>query len=145
MGFGSSRHAYTDANCNGDGKQYANSNVHANCYCDSYCHTNGHSDSHGNGNACTDLYPTTYTYAKVHPATKNSANSPAAPVTRDDELVERVVLRKGAWLPRSFTLNALVNITAPLPPDIRAFGDYLSSSSEKPIHLLLIGAPQDFS
>jgi hypothetical protein len=35
-----------------------------------------------------------------------------------------------AWLPRSFTLNALVNITAALPPDICAFGDYLSSSSE---------------
>jgi hypothetical protein len=28
-----------------------------------------------------------------------------------------------AWLPRSFTLNALVNITAASPPDIRAFGD----------------------
>ena len=36
-----------------------------------------------------------------------------------------------AWLPRSFTLNALVNITAASPPDICAFGDYLSSSSEK--------------
>ncbi len=58
----------------------------------------------------------------------------------DDELVERVVLRKGAWLPRSFTLNVLVNITAASPADIRAFGVYLSSSSEKPIHLPLIGA-----
>ena len=55
--------------------------------------------------------------------------------------MERVVLRKGAWprkstscrhmpvafyaawLPRSFTLNALGDITAALPPDIRAFGD----------------------
>jgi hypothetical protein len=46
-----------------------------------------------------------------------------------------------AWLPRSFTLNALVKITAALPSDIRAFGDYLSSPSEKTIHL--IGAPQD--
>ena len=27
-----------------------------------------------------------------------------------------------AWLPRSFTLNALVNITAASPSDIRAFG-----------------------
>ena len=34
-----------------------------------------------------------------------------------------------AWLPRSFTLNALVNITAASPPDICAFGVYLSSSS----------------
>jgi hypothetical protein len=45
-----------------------------------------------------------------------------------------------AWLPRSFTLNPLVNITAASPADIRAFGFYLSSSSEKPIHLPLIGA-----
>ena len=36
-----------------------------------------------------------------------------------------------AWLPRSFTLNALVNITAASLSDICAFGDYLSSSSEK--------------
>ena len=38
-------------------------------------------------------------------------------------------LCKGAWLPRSFTLNALVNITAASPADICAFRDYLSSSS----------------
>jgi hypothetical protein len=44
-----------------------------------------------------------------------------------------------AWLPRSFTLNALVNITAASPSDICAFGDYLSSYSEKTIHLLLVG------
>ena len=34
-----------------------------------------------------------------------------------------------AWLRRSFTLNALVNITAALASDICAFGDYLSSPS----------------
>jgi hypothetical protein len=34
-----------------------------------------------------------------------------------------------AWLPRSFTLNALGDITAASPPDIRAIGDSLSSSS----------------
>jgi hypothetical protein len=28
-----------------------------------------------------------------------------------------------AWLPRSFTLNALEEIIAASPPDIRAFGD----------------------
>jgi hypothetical protein len=50
-----------------------------------------------------------------------------------------------AWLPRSVTLNALGDVTAASPPDIRVFGVYLSSSSEKPIRLLLIGAPQDFS
>ena len=43
--------------------------------------------------------------------------------------MERVILRKRAWLPRSFTLNALGDITAASPTDIRAFGDYLSSSS----------------
>ena len=45
-----------------------------------------------------------------------------------------------AWLPRSFTLNALVNITAASPSDICAFGDYLSSSSEKTIHPVDWGA-----
>jgi hypothetical protein len=49
----------------------------------------------------------------------------------------------------------LVNITAASPPDICAFGDYLSSSSAafaaataakgEDDPLLLIGAPQDFS
>ena len=53
-----------------------------------------------------------------------------------------VMLARGSH--GGFTLNALVNITAASPPDICAFGDYLSSSSGKPIHLLLIGAPQDF-
>jgi hypothetical protein len=33
-----------------------------------------------------------------------------------------------AWLPRSFTFNALGDITA-ASPGTRAFGDYLSSSS----------------
>jgi hypothetical protein len=42
-------------------------------------------------------------------------------------------------------LNAFINITAASPPDICALGDYLSSFLEKPIHLLSIAAPQDFS
>ena len=95
-----------------------------------------------NGN--TDCHSAADSNAKVHPVPKASSNSCAAPVAGDDGLVECVVLRKGAWLPRSFTLNALVNITAASPSDICAFGDYLSSSSEKTIHLLLIGAPQVF-
>ena len=33
-----------------------------------------------------------------------------------------------AWLPRSFTLNALGDIAAASPPDICALGDYLASS-----------------
>jgi hypothetical protein len=45
----------------------------------------------------------------------------------------------------AFTLNALGDITAASPPDIRGFDDYLSSSSEKPIHFLLMGSAQDFS
>jgi hypothetical protein len=42
-----------------------------------------------------------------------------------------------AWLPRSFTLNALVRqfTRTPLQPDICAFGGEFTSSSEKPIHL----------
>jgi hypothetical protein len=40
--------------------------------------------------------------------------------------------------------NPLRDITAAAPHDIRAFGDHLSSSSEKRIHFLLIGTPQDF-
>lgn len=55
MGFGSSRHAYADANCYGHCNQYAdsysaansdrlaNSNIHTNCYCD--IHSNSYSDS----------------------------------------------------------------------------------------------------
>ncbi|MGC2627286.1 MAG: hypothetical protein WA269_10640 [Candidatus Udaeobacter sp.] len=34
-----------------------------------------------------------------------------------------------AWLPRSFTLNGLVNMTAGSPPHIRACGEYQASSS----------------
>ena len=62
--------------------------------------------------------------------------------------MERVVLRKGAWLPRSFTLNALVlRLRTDSPPDICAFGDYChrlqrlrqgyGGPGEKPIHLWL--------
>jgi hypothetical protein len=32
MGLGSSRHTFADANCNGGGEQYANSNVHTNAF-----------------------------------------------------------------------------------------------------------------
>ena len=74
--------------------------------------------------------------------------------------VERVVLRKGAWprkstschqmsvafyaawFPRSFTLNALVNITAASPTDICAFGDpfgIVFGEADPPFL-----APQDF-
>jgi hypothetical protein len=48
-----------------------------------------------------------------------------------------------AWLPRSFTFNALGDITA-ASPGTRAFGDYLSSSSEKPIHPQLIWGAAGF-
>jgi hypothetical protein len=40
--------------------------------------------------------------------------------------------------------NALGDITAASPHDIRAFGDHLSLSLEKRILFLLIGTPQDF-
>ena len=56
-----------------------------------------------------DFYPKTLPDSKRYRATTASANSAATTVAGCDELVECVVLRKGAWLPRSFTLNALVN------------------------------------
>jgi len=40
-------------------------------------------------------------------------------------------------------LNALTNIIAASPPDICAFGDYLSSSSEKTIYLRLMSRRED--
>jgi hypothetical protein len=43
--------------------------------------------------------------------------------------------------PTELYAHALINITAASPSDICAFGDYLSSSSEKTIHL--IGAQRD--
>jgi hypothetical protein len=208
MGFGSSRHAYSYANCNAGGKQYSNvhtncdsnrygytysyshtytnsngyshahsyshgycngyvyANSHSNCYCDSYrdgycyrnSHTNGHGDPHRN--ACAYAHA----FAKRYGRTKAAGDSPASAVTGDDELVECVVLRKGAWprkstschrmpvafyaawLPRSFTLNAVVRqfTQTPSQPDICAFGGKFTSSSEKPIHLRLIVAPRRF-
>jgi hypothetical protein len=87
--FGPGRHAEPNANSNGDGNQYADSNVHTNCNSD--CH--GYCYSHGNGYAYSlaDLNPATYSYAKVYPATKNSANSAATSVAGDDRLLDRIV------------------------------------------------------
>ena len=54
------------------------------------------------------------------------------------EAVERVVLRKGAWLPRSFTLNALVlRLRDGFAAGYLRLRRLLPSSSEKPIHLWL--------
>jgi hypothetical protein len=51
-----------------------------------------------------------------------------------------------AWLPRSFTLNALVRqfTRTPSQPDICAFGGKFTSSSEKPIHLWQLWRREDF-
>ena len=158
--------------CYGDSYCDSRSQRNANCYCYSY------HDSYRYPQPISHLF--VYTNGEADTDGETAVNSPAAPVTRDDELVERVVLRKGAWprkstschhmpvafyaawLPRSFTLNALVNITAASPPDIRAFGDYLSSSQllrsvflrlherggrlevAGPIHLQLIGRSRIF-
>jgi hypothetical protein len=88
--FGSSRHAFADANCNSDGKR--NSNVHTNGYCHSYgyfyghrhsyfylngyCYGHSHSDSHchTNGNACTHAH----TDSEAHACAKNYAWTTAA-------------------------------------------------------------------
>ena len=54
------------------------------------------------------------------------------------EAVERVVLRKGAWLPLSFTLNALVlRLRDGFAAGYLRLRRLLPSSSEKPIHLWL--------
>ena len=73
MGFGSSRHAHADTNCNGD----AYTNCYRYCHCYGHCdsHTNGNSDSNGNVYIHTELDPTTYTFTKAAPAGKNSANA----------------------------------------------------------------------
>jgi len=68
MGFGSSRHAFADANRNPGGKQYTN--IHANgysyrhgyfycygdCDIDGYFYCNGYRDSHRHGNCYGDFY-----------------------------------------------------------------------------------------
>ena len=56
MGFGSGRHAYADTNCNGDGNQYANSNVHTHGYCHRYFYGYGHCDSDGYFHCDSDGY-----------------------------------------------------------------------------------------
>jgi len=118
----------TNAITHGHGRGNGNRNSH----CDGNSDFNRNGDSHGYGYCYRDsnvythseLDPTAYTHAKGHPGTENSANSVAAPVAGGDRLVERSprrLLRKGAWLPRRFTLNALAR------------------------HRLLVGTPQDFS
>ena len=95
-------------------------------------------NAYGNAHADSE----THAAAKRYRRTKASADSAASAVTGDDELVERVVLalkERGRVNPQvaitcpspstrrgshgSFTLNALGNITAASPPDIRVFGD----------------------
>jgi hypothetical protein len=85
-------HAYANANSYSNAYAYANgysySRSYRNTNSDSYCYAYGdsHGYSHPNGHSCSDgntyanPYPTTYTYAKVGPATKASADSAAAPV-----------------------------------------------------------------
>jgi len=79
--------SYGYGDCYRDSHSHSDSYSHSDCDChrNSYSHANRHSDSHGNADAYADRNPATYTYAKVHPGTKNSANSYPAPVTGDDE------------------------------------------------------------
>jgi len=58
MGFGSSRHAYSNSNCNADCKQYANCNVHANCNCNGYNNAATNPDG--------DLYSHSHAYGPTH-------------------------------------------------------------------------------
>ena len=117
-----------------------------------------------NGYHNTDCDAAAYSNAKDWSGTETSPHSFASTIAGARHVVERVVLRKGAWprkftschhmpvafyaawLPRSFTLNALVRqfTRTPSQPDICAFGGEFTSSSEKPIHLRLIVAPRRF-
>ena len=105
---------YSDCNCNSDTYSAANTdrladsntNSYANRYCYSYCHCyrychgygyryrDGYCDSHSYRNSDTysaansdrlaNPHPYGYVDSKVHPVTKNSANSAAAPVAGGD-------------------------------------------------------------
>ena len=129
------RHSYCDSNRNGyrhrNSYCYAHPNTDSHGYrdshCNSYCYGNRDSDSYAdlNSNSDCDTYPTANAYTEVQRAAEAASYSPAAPLAGGDEAVKRVVLRKGAWprkstschhipvafyaawLPRSFTLNAL--------------------------------------
>ncbi|MGC1323269.1 MAG: hypothetical protein WA849_13890, partial [Candidatus Udaeobacter sp.] len=72
---------------------------------DCYSHTN--SDSYAN----TNIHSPAYSDSKAGTYWKTSPNPTPSAVAGDDELVERIILRKGACLPRSFALNALVRLT----------------------------------
>ena len=81
----------TNTDCDSNG--YCNCDVNRNGY------SNGNGDSHSYGysyrycNVYTrsELNPAAYSYPKVQPGTKNSANSAATPVAGNYGLVERVV------------------------------------------------------
>ena len=49
MGFGSTWHTYSYANCNADGKQY--SNIHTNCDSNRYGYTYSYSHTYTNSNS----------------------------------------------------------------------------------------------
>lgn len=134
----SDRDGYSDSYGNGDIHCYGHGDSYS--YRDGYCYGNRYTNGHSDAYTYADTDSQTHAFAKNYARTKAAGDSPASAVTGDDELVERVVLRKGACS----TLNALGDITAASPYS-RAFGVYLSSSSEKPIHIVLMGSAQDFS
>jgi len=140
--------SFADPNSNTNRESYANPNFYPDrysCrYADSYgnSYSHGHGNSHGNGNAYADLNPTTYTYAKVYPDTRNSANSSAAPLAGDGRWWKALSLAR-----RSLGEGSSMrwHITADSPAAVCTFGDYLSSSSEKQMRLMLIGLLQHFA
>ena len=117
-------------NCNGYSYCYVDAYIHSNTdsYADSYSYRYCYRDS--NLYTGSELDPTAYTYAEVHPGAKNPANSAAAPVAGDDRLAEPVVR------------NALVSIRAAWPPYLRL---HRSNGGKKLIDLVLIKTAQDFS
>jgi hypothetical protein len=75
-------YGYGDCHTDSHSDGYTDGDRHCHCY--SHCYSDSDGYTYGNGYTHTDLYSKTYTYAKAHPATKNSANSAAAPVAGGD-------------------------------------------------------------
>jgi hypothetical protein len=76
--FNSDTDAHTNGHGHCDGDSYSYS--YSNCHCHANSNRDSYSNSDGRGDTYTDLYSKTYTDTKVHPGTKASPDSTAAPV-----------------------------------------------------------------
>jgi hypothetical protein len=111
---------YRHRHCNGYCHRHPNGDSHrdcnSNCNRDRDSHRHGYTDRNSNSHGHASSYsytkahsnPTTSSYAKA--PSDSAASSVTGSTARLPTKVERVVLRKGAWLPRSFMLNALPRV-----------------------------------